>query len=162
VRAMGNAQFTKWLNVNVYTQVGRSIYYDSDVPFLGASRNYQVDATFQPIQSLNQTVGYNRAEFDRLTGEHVYRVDVVNTRTTYQFSRYLSLRAIVQWDSSQRRILTDFLGSFEPLPGTVAYIGYGSLILERQWDGTQFLDAPGRYQTSQRGFFLKASYIHRF
>jgi hypothetical protein len=162
VRLMGNAQLLKWFNLNVYTQVGRSIYYDSEVPFLGASRYYQIDTVFQPITSLSQTVGYSRSEFDELSGEHVYRVDVLNTRTTYQFTRHLSLRAIVQWDSSQRRVLTDFLGSFEPLPGTVAYIGYGSLILERQWDGTQFIEGPGQYQTSQRGFFLKASYIHRF
>jgi hypothetical protein len=162
VRAMGNAQLTKWLYANVYTQIGRSIYYESEEPFLGASRYYQVDVTLQPISSFNQTIGYSRSEFDRLTGEHVYRVDVLNTRTTYQFSRHLSLRAIVQWDSSQRRALTDFLGSFEPLPGTVAYIGYGSLIEERRWDGTQFLEGPGQYQTSQRGFFFKASYIHRF
>jgi hypothetical protein len=45
----------------------------------------------------------------------------------------------------------------------VAYLGYGSLIERRTWDGASWIDDPGaRYQTSQRGFFFKASYIHRF
>jgi hypothetical protein len=40
--------------------------------------------------------------------------------------------------------------------------GYGSLIEERQWDGTRFTGIGGKYRTSERGFFFKASYIHRF
>ena len=61
-------------------------------------------------------------------------------------------------------MLTDFLASWELLPGTVAYAGYGSLIerarLERQRSGPTRLRLA--YRTSQRGFFFKASYIHRF
>jgi hypothetical protein len=162
VRLMGGAQYTKWLNVFVYTQIGRGVFYDEEDPYGGKSRSANVNVTFQPTSKFSQSLGYNRAEFDRLDGEHVYRVDVLNTRTTYQFSKHFFLRAIVNWDSSTREVLTDFLASFELLPGTVAYVGYGSLIQERQWDGTQFVEGPGQYQTSQRGFFFKASYIHRF
>jgi len=163
VRVMGGAQYTKWLFVNVYTQFGRGILYDEENPFGGHSRKANVDVTFQPSSSFNQTIGYNRAEFDRLTGEREYRVNVLNTRTTYQFDKHFFVRGIVQWDSSRKRVLTDLLGSFELLPGTVVYIGYGSLIEERQWDGTRLLeDAGGGYLTTRRGFFFKASYIHRF
>jgi hypothetical protein len=59
-------------------------------------------------------------------------------------------------------VLTDFLASYELLPGTVAYAGYGSLIERRGWDGAAWTDGPGSYRTSERGFFFKASYIHRF
>ncbi len=49
------------------------------------------------------------------------------------------------------------------LPGTVVYAGYGSIIERKGWDGTSFTDDPaGAYRTSERGFFFKASYIHRF
>ncbi|HVR70001.1 MAG TPA: DUF5916 domain-containing protein [Vicinamibacteria bacterium] len=162
VRVMGGAQFTKWLNVFVNTHVGRSLLYDDEDPFSGNVRNYSLDAGFQPSSSFNQSIGYNRAELDRLDGSSVYRVNVLNTRTTYQFNKQFFLRGIVQWDSSRKRVLTDLLGSFELLPGTVAYLGYGSLIEERQWDGTRLLEAPGDYLTTRRGFFFKASYIHRF
>ena len=162
VRAFGGAQLTKWLNVNAYAQVGRSVFYDETDPFSGRSRNYNLDVTFQPSSRFKQSVGYSRAELDRLDGESVYRVNVLNARTTYQFNNQFFLRGIVQWDSSRTRVLTDLLGSFELLPGTVAYLGYGSLIEERQWDGVRFLEGPGDYLTTRRGFFFKASYIHRF
>jgi hypothetical protein len=90
-------------------------------------------------------------------------VDVLNTRTTFQIDKHLFLRAIVQYDSSRHEVLTDFLASWELLPGTVAYAGYGSIIERKGWDGSGFTDDPaGAYRTSERGFFFKASYIHRF
>ena len=69
-------------------------------------------------------------------------MNVLNTTTTFQIDRHFFLRAIVQYDSSQRRVLTDFLASWELLPGTVAYAGYGSLIERREWDGQTW--TPGR------------------
>ena len=63
-------------------------------------------------------------EFDRLDdGERVFTVNVLNTQTTFQLNRYIFFRAIVQYDSSQHRVLTDLLASWELLPGTVAYAG---------------------------------------
>ena len=70
----------------------------------------------------------------------------------------------MQYDSSRHRVLTDFLASWELLPGTVAYAGYGSLIEERGV-GRQRVDRHGAGRVparSQRGLFFKASYIHRF
>jgi hypothetical protein len=122
----------------------------------------QVEASFQPSARFNQSISYQREAFDRLTGESVYRVDIVNSRTTFQFDRRLALRAIVQYDSSARKVLTDVLGSFELVPGTVAYAGYGSLIEQREWDGLAWVSGRGVYETSQRGLFFKASYSHRF
>lgn len=85
-----------------------------------------------------------------------------NTRTAYQISRRFSVRAIAQYDSSRARILTDFLGSYELVPGTVAYAGYGSLFERRSWDGQQLVQGPGDYLSTQRGLFFKVSYLHRF
>ena len=102
--------------------------------------------------------------FDRWDDHtNVYTVDVLNTRTTFQINREFALRAIVQYDSSKKQVLTDFLGSWELLPGTVAYAGYGSLIEQHGWNGSEWTDnSPLSYRMSQRGFFFKASYIHRF
>ena len=77
------------------------------------------------------------------------------------------MRAIVQYDSSRRQVLTDLLASWELMPGTVAYAGYGSLSERQYWDGTRLVTAidnarQGVYQTSQRGLFFKAAYVHRF
>jgi uncharacterized protein DUF5916/cellulose/xylan binding protein with CBM9 domain len=162
-RVFGEAQFTRWLRLFTMAQFGRSIFYDPVDPYLGRRRAYQADLTLQPTARFNESVSYNRVEFDRLQGGgRVYTVNVLNTKTTFQIDRRLSVRAIVQYDSSRHRILTDLLGSWELRPGTVAYAGYGSLIERQDWDGTQWLPGQGSYLTTNRGFFFKASYIHRF
>ena len=86
----------------------------------------------------------------------------IYSRTTYQFSRQFFLRAIVQYDSSRYRVLTDFLSSYELRPGTVVYAGYGSLIEKRGFADGQWTPGEGDYETSQRGLFFKASYLYRF
>jgi hypothetical protein len=132
-------------------------------PFSGRERTYYAEIGLQPSARLSQSVTFDRVEFDRASdGERVFTVNVLNTRTTFQVDRRLSLRAIVQYDSSLSRVLTDFLASWELLPGTVAYAGYGSLIEQQAWDGTDWIPGQGAYRTSQRGLFFKASYIHRF
>ena len=106
---------------------------------------------------------FDRVEFDRQsTGERVYTVNVLNSKTQFQVDRRLSVRALVQWDSSRSRVLTDLLGSWELLPGTVAYIGYGALTERQEWEGLTRRTGVGPYQTTNRGLFFKASYIHRF
>jgi hypothetical protein len=164
LKVFGGAQVFHWLNVFTLARVARSVYYDDVDPYLGNEKDLTVEISLQPSARFNESVSWNRVVFDRASdGTHVYTVDILNTRTTFQINRELALRAIVQYDSSQHRVLTDFLASWELRPGTVAYAGYGSLIERRGWDGAAFTDDPaGSYRTSQRGFFFKASYIHGF
>ncbi len=163
LRIMAEAQMTRWLYFNTRLNQGRSIFYDPVDPFSGSERAYYAELTFQPTPRLSQSITYDRVEFDRRSdGTRVFTVDVVNTRTTFQIDRRLAVRALVQYDSSTSRILTDFLGSWELLPGTVAYVGYGSLIERQEWDGLEVRRQTGAFRTSERGLFLKASYIHRF
>jgi hypothetical protein len=130
---------------------------------VGRSRSLSLGGSFQPSSRFNQSASWDRVDFDRLeTGERVYRVDVVNLRSTFLFNRHFLLRAIVQYDSSRDQVLTDLLASYELGPGTVAYVGYGSSIEQREWDGAGFLQNRGDFQTMRRGFFCKASYSYRF
>jgi uncharacterized protein DUF5916/cellulose/xylan binding protein with CBM9 domain len=161
-RTWGEAQFTNWLYAFAWYSFGNSVFYDPVNPYLGRQHTYQAQLGLQPSSRFNQSLSYNRVEFDKPTGEREYAVDILNTKTTFQLNRELSLRLIVQYDSSAHRVLTDFLASWELIPGTVAYAGYGSLIERQGWDGQQFVPGTGNYQTSQRGMFFKVSYLHRF
>ena len=143
--------------------VGVAVYYDEVDPFLGESVNFNAGATFQPNGRFSESVDYTRIVFDRpATGARVYTVHLVNTRTTFQFSKSTAARAIVQYDSNEGRVLTDFLGSYEPRPGTVLYAGYGSLYQKRGYENDEWVDGEGLYLTTRRGLFLKASYLYRF
>jgi hypothetical protein len=161
---IGQAQLFRWLNLFAQARWSRSIFYDPVEPYSGRERSYTAEVSFQPSSRFNQSASWNHVTFDRVSdGENVYTVDVLNTRTSFQIDRHFFLRAIVQYDSSRHRVLTDFLASWELLPGTVAHAGYGSILERRGWSGSAFTDDPaGEYRTSQRGFFFKASYIHRF
>lgn len=162
-RLFAEAQVKRWLYFNANAGFGRSIYYDLVAPFAGNQRSYHAEVKLQPSARFNQSVAYDRVEFDRAEGgERVYTVNVLNTRTTFQLDRHFSLRAIVQYSSSQHSVLTDLLASWELLPGTVAYAGYGSVAERQEWDGLRVTRGVGPYLTSERGIFLKASYIHRF
>jgi hypothetical protein len=161
-RVMGSAQLLRWLNVEGRASFGREVYYDAEAPFVGPSRSHAFTLTVQPGPSLSQGISWEQYQMSRDGGGRVFRVDLLNLRTTYQFDRRFALRGIVRYDSSARRVLTDFLASFEPVPGTVAYAGYGSVLEQRGWNGSSWQQPGGEYRTMRRGLFLKASYAKRF
>jgi hypothetical protein len=162
-RVYAEGQVLRWLYVYSRVTFGRSIFYDPVEPYPGRQRTYTGEITLQPSARFNQKVSYDRVEFDRQDdGTRVFTVNVLNTTTTFQVDRHFFLRAIVQYDSSLHRVLTDFLASYELMPGTVAYAGYGSLIERREWDGQAWTSGIGTYSTSQRSLFFKTAYVHRF
>jgi hypothetical protein len=162
-RIMGEVQLFRWLSLNAYMNRSTSVYYDEQDPFTGPSWYHSLGATFQPTSSLRLSASWERSQMSRGDdGEQVYLVDILNTRLSYQFDRRFSLRSIVRYDSAAAKVLTDFLASYEPVPGTVAYAGYGSLFEQRGWDGTTWLPNQGDYLVSRRGLFFKLSYAKRF
>jgi hypothetical protein len=163
IQLMGNAQFFPWLYVFGYARVGTSIYYDRDNPFSGDSRNYSIEVTLQPWAKLNQYIAFDKAILNRSsTGDRVYSIDIINLKTTYQFSNHFFVRAIERYDSSRRQVMIDLLASYEPVPGTVAYAGYGAMFERQDWDGTQFVSGTRDYVNTQRSLFFKLSYLYRF
>jgi hypothetical protein len=162
-RIQGGIQLYRWLSLDGQQSMGKAVFYDPDDPFQGRIHDSRIGVTLQPSGRLSQAFNYRRVSFDRdSTGSRVYDLDIVYSRTTYQFSRQFFVRAIAQFDSSRYRVLTDFLSSYELRPGTVVYMGYGSLIERRDYANGEWILGKGDYATSQRGLFFKASYLHRF
>jgi len=160
-----SGQIVRWLSVNGGFTKSRDIFYDRVNPFQGRSKSGSFGFSFQPNQHLQQNVDYNGIQFRReSTGERIFTVHIINTQTTYQFDKHFRLRLLEQFDSSQRRLLTDFLAMYEVVPGTVFHAGYGSLYEKQMPDQTARVpnNFDGRYLTVSRGLFFKASYLHRF
>jgi hypothetical protein len=162
-RLQGSVQMYRWLYVDGQLLTGAAVFYDPDEPFQGSSRSGRIGLTLQPTGRFSQALNYNRVNFRRAsTGEPVYDVDIIYSRTTYQFSRQFFVRAIAQFDSSRYQVLTDFLASYELRPGTVVYVGYGSLIERREFVDDDWIVGRGEYDAARRGLFFKASYLYRF
>ncbi len=92
------------------------------------------------------------------------RVNIVNSKTTYQFDKHFLVRLLEQFDSSAHRLLTDLLASYEFVPGTVFHAGYGSLFEKNGTASGQLMEngLGTHYLLVNRGLFFKASYLHRF
>jgi hypothetical protein len=148
---LAQAQFLRWLNAGGFVQKGKGIFYD--VPFGGNYTSLGSWLTLQPTARLRHNLEYNFAGFHRESGEEVFGVHVVNLRNTYQFNPQFLLRAITQYDSGRKRVLGDFLASYELVPGTVVHAGYGTF-----YEGVN----TRPYEATARAFFFKASYLARF
>jgi hypothetical protein len=155
----GTMQVVRWLNISGGAGLGPAIYYDEVDHFQGRSNFLHFGITFQPNQNLTLGLDGNRIAFDReSTGERVYDVTILNSRTTYQFNKHFLARFIAQYDSSSRRVLTDWLASYELVAGTVFHAGYGGLYEQAD----EPINTNGKYLMMNRGLFFKASYLHRF
>ena len=160
-----NGRFGKWLTFNSSAAWSDAIYYDAPVPFAGKLKDQVISVLIQPTQRFRYSMAYRHVDFDRTSnGGNVYTVHILNLKGIYQFNEQLATRAIVQYNSYRKRVMTDFLASYELIPGTVVYAGYGSLIERRQWDEDRHRWQPGLgdYLTTRRSLFFKASYLWRF
>jgi len=165
INVAGTIQIVRWLSIGSAFGIGPATYYDPVNPFQGHSYGGYLSVTYQP--NLHVTVDIN-ASYDRFdresTRERIYSVNIVNAKTTYQFSKHFLIRLQEQYESTTYRLLTDALASYEFVPGTVFHAGYGSLY-ERNATATGVLVENGlgdKYLLVNRGLFFKASYVHRF
>ena len=155
----GAMQVFRWLNIGGGGGAGPAIFYDEVDHFQGRSSFTHFFIDFQPSQKLTLGLNGNFIRFDReSTGERVYDVQILNSRTTYQFNKHFLARFIAQYDSSSHRVLTDWLASYELVAGTVFHAGYGGLYEQAD----EPINTNGKYLMMNRGLFFKASYLHRF
>ncbi len=168
----------KWLELGA--EVGRSddIVYEPAAglaPYLAKSTGAELSLTLKPIAPLRIDQAYL---FTRLStgGAHVVDNHILRTRASYQFTRELSLRAIVDYSAvlpdetlialgREKRFTSDFLVTYLVNPWTALYIGYtdGYANLEIDPIGRDRLrvtDSP--FHSTGRQLFVKLSYLFRF
>lgn len=160
VRAQLTSQFTKRLLLTLAASYGNKIRY-VDNPYQGRGADVAASVTYLPSDKLNFALSYTYSDFTRSTnGVREYDYTIVRSLNTYQLNKYLFFRAIVEYNSFRKRLLTDFLASFTYIPGTVIFVGYGSSYEKTAWrDGSY--EPSDRFLEMRRGFFFKASYLWR-
>ncbi len=159
----GGIQITKWLKLNLSLRMQNRIYYDNENPFQGNRFYISPSLNIQPISTLSFYLSYEYTDFNKKKdGSDVYDYHILYTRATYQPSKHLYFRFLVQYDSYLDTVLSDVLASYELVPGTVFHVGYGSMHENTAWDPrnrnwSNDLNSRKYYQTSQ-SFFIKCSY----
>ena len=153
-------QWTKEFYAGVLYRRRKAILYATN-PIQGTSNIISADATYQPDEKLNSEFTFTFSDFSRDSdGSMLYNYPISRFKLTYQLNRYFFLRGVVEYNNYRRQLLTDFLGSFTLIPGTVMYAGYGSLYEKIAWENDDYVSSD-RFLETARGLFLKASYLWR-
>jgi hypothetical protein len=162
-RVQGYTQILKQVYLEAAVRRGNLIYYDPDNPYQGRGTIASLGLIFQPFEKLNNYLSVNFSDFFRKAdSQKIYEYSIVRDRLTFQFNKYLFLRGIVEYNYYYKKMNLDLLASFTYIPGTVIYVGYGSIYEKIQWHNEEkdyFPDAD--FLKTKSSFFFKASYLWR-
>jgi hypothetical protein len=166
-------------NVNYYPAAGQ-------VPFLLNQEYVQALFTLQPLRQLTADNTYLLdRDHSSAEGAFVYESQTFRTKVNYQFTRALSARVVVQYDSTlatsaltslqrTKQIGSQALLTWLPHPGTAIYIGYNNDLqnLERALckgfpggvcdSSNTVAPRSPQFLDDGRQIFIKASYLFRF
>jgi hypothetical protein len=177
------------LNFNLVTIRGGNVNYNpitGGLPFLLNQKFVQFLFTLQPLKQLTADNTYLLdRDFAVSNNAFVYESQTFRTKVNYQFTRAISARVIVEYDSTlanpaessilrKKQVGTEALLTWLPHPGTAVYIGYNNDLqnLDRRLcnrlpsgdcdpDNTVAPRSP-QYLNDGRQVFVKASYLFRF
>lgn len=142
-----------WLPFGLFFQTGEGIYYDPDDPYLGWSNSYGLFVNLKPSKRLQFAVDLSKSTFwEKRGGKQVFDYNVIRQKTTYQISKTLSLRAIVDYNHFDKKIYGSFLVSYILRPGTVFFFGIDNNLLRGE---------TGKYAQTDYSVFIKFSYWWR-
>jgi len=160
VRAYAISQLTKQFYFDLGYHYQKKIRYIED-PYQGKGSDVSAVLRYLPSDKLHLDLSLTYSDFCRDSDSaKEYDYTIIRSKNTYQANKYLFFRAIVEYNSFWRRLMTDFLASFTYIPGTVIHIGYGSLYEKIKWEDGQYRDTD-QFLETKRGFFFKASFLWR-
>jgi hypothetical protein len=179
--SLATPQYAKWSAI-LATNLGRDV--DFLETRLATRVDVSGEIAMRPTPQARISLAHQHSSFLRMDGSTLSSANVPRGKLEYQLSRSVALRFVGQYDARKRdalrywagpgRLLAasgsaivaadreqltdirlDWLLSYHPRPGTVAFVGYGSSMTE---------DDQFRFRHLQRtadGFFMKLSYVFR-
>ena len=156
----GGTQILKSLRFETEYRFGLLTRYVEN-PYTGFGNTGTFSFNYQPLEKFQSDLILTYSDFYQLTGgAQEFSYLILRSRNTYQINSKLFIRGIVEYNSFEKNVSTDFLISFTYIPGTVVHLGYGSLYDRSEWNGQTY--QPGTdWLEMKRGFFFKASYLWR-
>lgn len=143
----------KWAEFGLSLWTGDSIRYDPVNPYLGWSNTISPWINFKPSSRLQLRFDFNKNTFRKKRGgELVYDYNILRQKSTYQITKEISLRTILDYNHYYKKIYGSFLLSYILRPGSVIFLGY---------DDNYSKDELGSYARTNRSVFVKFSYWWR-
>lgn len=139
----------KWVEFGTCIWIGDGIRYIKN-PYLGRNLTISSWVNFKPTSRLQVRFEYNKDRFWKSWGGDLgYDYDVLRQKTTYQITKEISARVIVDYNHYYKKIYGSFLLSYILKPGTLIFLGYDDNFLG---------DELGHYDRTARSMFIKFSY----
>jgi hypothetical protein len=124
---------------------------EGEDPYVGASFEPEISVNLRPMSQLVMSLtARQRIIWDGVDGSELANEPIARLSTRWFFSRAFDLRGIVEWDELDGVLSGDVLMSYEPQPGTVAYLGY-------RHGGRLGGEGP---LLEERAFFMKLSLLN--
>lgn len=130
-------------------------------PGPGTYFNLELSGEYKPTNELGMSLSYSKNRLRR-NDTHLlaYVDDIISLRSTYQFTRFIFLRARVDYDTLASNARSQFLFGWTPNPGTAFYLGYNDDLTRNGFNPFTGQLEPG-FRRNGRTFFIKMSYLFR-
>ena len=140
---------------------GKVDAYPALDPGPGRQLNTGGGFTYKPINPLTLSLDYTRDQLRRKdTGLLAYATNIFSWRTRYNFTRFIFVRARIDYDTLSSRVAGQYLFGWAPSPGKAFYVGYNDI---QNYNG--FNPYTGNleqgFARNSRTFFVRASYLFR-
>lgn len=134
-------------------------------PQLDPGKGWQFDAQggfeYKPINPLRFSVDYTKRRLTRNdTHKAAFDTNIVTLRSTYQFTRFIYVRARWDYDTLRANAAGQLLFGWSPSPGKAFYVGYNDNFNYNGYSPITGQYEPG-FQRNSRTFFIRASYLFR-
>jgi hypothetical protein len=129
----------------------------------GPGRFWEFDTgvNFQPTNELSTSFHYTLNQLVRNdTGLTAFKDEIYSFRSTYQFTRFIFIRARIDYGSLESNARAQFLFGWTPNPGTAFYAGYNDDLTRNGFSPFTGQLEPG-FRRNGRTFFIKFSYLIR-
>lgn len=149
-----NSNFSQPVSLGMDLTVGRSIARSLDVPVLGRGIDINAFGTFKLFERLNiqPSLAYSRMAYPD-SAAVIYDGFIARAKVSYQFSRELFLRLVVQYDDFSRALSVEPLVTYKLNPFTIFYAG-STHLLDDDPERDRFNGVLGQQQ-----FFVKGQYL---
>ena len=167
-------EWLKWMALDASYVWGGAVNHDPvDAPFLGHAGEVELNATFRPTPRLRVGQTFIQSRLNTRGGTRVLTERLWRSKIDYQFNRFLSLRAIVDYKAEfgdttladiddEKRWRGDVLLTYLVHPGTAVQIGY----TDQYENLSLFAGSVERSRrpdlSTARQVFVKLNYLWRF
>lgn len=137
----------------------------AEPPQLDPGSGWQFDMNlgfeYKPTEPLRISLDYTKSRLTRNDNKKTaYDTNIFTVRSTYQFTRFIYVRARWDYDTLNSNASGQLLFGWNPNPGTAFYVGYNDNFNYKGYSPFTGQFEPG-FERNSRTFFIRASYLFR-